>query len=220
MPELESGNMARPPAEEPSIVFVDDALIVIVKPAGLLAVPGRHEPDCAWARVAARFADAQIVHRLDQATSGLMLLARGTGAQRALSMAFAAQRVDKHYEAIVHGLLAHDDGVIETALAADWPRRPRQKVDTRSGKPSRTAWQVLQRDAATLRTRVALQPLTGRTHQLRVHMASIAHPIVGDRLYGGRDDTQMPRLLLHASRITLMHPVLGERMSFDAPAPF
>lgn len=204
----------------PDIEYVDDTLIVIVKPAGMLAVPGRHEADCAWARVAARYADARVVHRLDQATSGLMLLARGPAMQRALSMAFAALQVEKHYEAIVHGLLVADDGLVDVALAADWPRRPRQKVDASRGKPSRTAWRVMQRDAAMLRTRLALQPLTGRTHQLRVHLASIGHPIVGDRLYGSPDDAQMPRLLLHASRIAFTHPVRGERMSFAAPAPF
>jgi len=209
-----------PTVTVPDVVYVDDALIVIVKPAGLLAVPGRHESDCASTRVAARYADAKIVHRIDQATSGLMLMARSAGVQRALSTAFAAQRVDKHYEAVVHGLLAHDVGVIDAALAADWPRRPRQRVDAASGKASRSAWQVLQRDAATQRSRVALQPLTGRTHQLRVHMASIGHPIVGDRLYGGPDDAQLPRLFLHASRIAFMHPIRGDPMSFDAPAPF
>lgn len=209
-----------PSVAEPEIAYVDDALIVIVKPAGLLAVPGRHEADCAWARVVARYADALVVHRLDQATSGLMLMARGPAMQRVLSMAFAAQQLDKHYEAVVHGLLAADDGLVDAALAADWPRRPRQKVDVARGRPSRTALRVLQRDAALHRSRVALQPLTGRTHQLRVHLASIGHPIVGDRLYGGPDDAQMPRLLLHASRIAFTHPVRGERMSFAAPAPF
>lgn len=219
MAELKSG---RAPGLSgiPPILFIDEALIVIDKPAGLLAVPGRHEQDCAWARVADRYGDARIVHRLDQATSGLMLLARGDQMQRALSMAFAAQRVDKSYLAVVRGVPTADRGMIDAALAADWPRRPRQKVDTEAGKPSRTVWCVLQRDDAASRSRLSLQPLTGRTHQLRVHLASIGHPIVGDLLYGGPVDEQEPRLLLHASHIAFTHPVLGRRMSFDSNAPF
>ena len=208
------------PTGNPDIVFIDDRLIVIIKPAGMLAVPGRREADCAWARVAARYADAQVVHRLDQATSGLMLLARGGDMQRALSMAFAAHQVDKHYEAVLHGLPAADGGVIDAPLAADWPRRPRQRVDSESGKPSRTTWRVLHRDAATQHTRVALQPQTGRTHQLRVHVASIGHPIVGDRLYGPPEAMHTARLLLHANRMAFAHPTSGRPMAFEVPAPF
>lgn len=225
MRELLRDAIAQPPAGtaanvEPLIVFVDDDLVVIDKPAGLLAVPGRHAPDCAWARVAARFDDAQIVHRLDQATSGLMVFARGAVAQRALSMAFAARQIDKHYEAVVHGLPLQDSGLIDAALAADWPRRPRQKIDPVAGKPSLTAWRVVQRDATAQRSRLALQPLTGRSHQLRVHLASIGHAIVGDALYGGPPDAQQPRLLLHATRLAFAHPRHGTLVSFDAPAAF
>src|SRR5262245_59179617 len=155
--------------DEPPVVYADDALIVVDKPAGQLAVPGRggDKRDCTWARVRARFADAQVVHRLDQATSGLLLFARGAHAQRLLSRAFAARQVDKQYVAVVVGWIVEDEGCIELPLAADWPRRPLQRVDHDRGKPSTTHWSVLARDSHLHRTRLALRPLTGRTHQLR-----------------------------------------------------
>lgn len=181
------------------IVHVDDRLVVIDKPAGLLSVPGRTEPDCASARVQALYPDALIVHRLDQATSGLLLFARGPQAQRELSADFAQRRVDKVYVAIVAGQL-DGDGLIDLPLAADWPNRPRQQVNHASGKPSQTRWRALGHDACT--TRVRLEPLTGRSHQLRVHMATLGHAILGDALYAAPDiAVAAPRLLLHASEL-------------------
>jgi tRNA pseudouridine32 synthase/23S rRNA pseudouridine746 synthase len=162
------------------------------------------------------------VHRLDQATSGLLLLARGADAQRTLSAAFASRRVHKAYVAVVHGRLTPDAGDITLPLAADWPNRPRQRVDTERGRAALTRWRVLAHpdddDDGGAITRVALEPVTGRTHQLRVHLLAIGHAIVGDRLYGAPDTA--PRLLLHAERITLPHPYDARIVDFHAPAPF
>lgn len=181
------------------LVHVGDRLVVVDKPAGLLSVPGRTEPDCASARVQALYPDALVVHRLDQATSGLLLFARGLEAQRQLSADFAERRVGKHYVAVVAGQL-QGEGLIDLPLAADWPNRPRQQVDLMHGKPSQTRWRVLGHEGP--HTRVALEPLTGRSHQLRVHMASLGHAIVGDALYAAPDiAAASPRLLLHASEL-------------------
>jgi tRNA pseudouridine32 synthase/23S rRNA pseudouridine746 synthase len=210
----------------PRIVQADDALIVIDKPAGQLAVPGRGDDKrhCTWTQVCETFADARVVHRLDQATSGLMVFARGAIVQRKLSQAFAAWQVGKRYVALVFGLLEGDAGCIELPLAADWPRRPMQRVDHDSGRPSITRWSVLGRDLQTRRTRLALQPLTGRTHQLRVHLAAVGHPIVGDALYAPESIQAEPqhrmRLLLHACELHLHHPVSGHAMHWRSDVPF
>ena len=203
------------------VLYADDSLVVVDKPAGLLAVPGRGEQrqDCVAARVQCRFPDALVVHRLDQATSGLMVLARGADAQRTLSRAFAERRVAKHYTAIVGGLLVGAAGTIELPLAADWPNRPRQQVDAVHGKASITHWRVLGYDAAVDTTRVELEPLTGRSHQLRVHLQAIGHPIVGDVLYAP-PALAAPRLMLHASGLALLHPYDARRLNFSSIAPF
>lgn len=204
------------------IFHVDDALIVLDKPAGLLAVPGRgaDKQDCLSARVQQRFADALVVHRLDMDTSGLICLARGTEAQRQLSIAFARRQVSKRYIAVVAGVLHAPDNewdIIDLPLITDWPNRPRSKVDFDIGKPSTTGWRVLSNTATT--TRLELEPITGRSHQLRVHLAAIGHAIVGDRLYGAGHDTS-GRMLLHASAITLPHPLTGGALSLQSPPPF
>ena len=177
--------MLQPMAPCPTVdvLHLDDALIVVDKPAGVLAVPGRGEAgrDNLAVRVQAQFANALVVHRLDMATSGVMLFARGAVAQRQLSMAFASGEVAKQYVAIVEGRLQGDSGVIDAPLAADWPHRPRQVVDFERGKPSLTHWRVLERAADS--TRLLLEPATGRTHQLRVHLQWLGHPIRGDALY-------------------------------------
>jgi tRNA pseudouridine32 synthase/23S rRNA pseudouridine746 synthase len=206
-----------------AVAWFDEALIAVDKPAGLLAVPGRGEDkqDCVAHRVQARWPDALIVHRLDMATSGLMLLARGALAQRRLSAAFAERAVQKQYIAVVDGLVEGQQGVITLPLAADWPNRPRQRVDVERGKPSTTEWQVLSRAPLGARTRLALAPLTGRSHQLRVHLQAIGHPIVGDTLYANAAAASASsRLLLHASRLELAHPSTGARLLFESPAPF
>lgn len=207
----------------PPLIHLDDALLAVDKPADLLAVPGRGpaNADCVASRVQAHYPEALIVHRLDMATSGLLLMARGAAMQRALSIAFAERRVDKQYIAEVHGLLADEAGEIDLPLIADWPNRPRQKVDHAIGKPSLTRWQVLARDVRGNRTRVALQPVTGRSHQLRVHLIAIGHPIVGDSLYAPDPVAgAAPRLLLHASRLSLTHPATGMPLLLHSPAPF
>lgn len=206
------------------IVHVDESLVVVDKPAGLLAVPGRRDARCAAAMVARAYPDALIVHRLDQATSGLLVFARGAQVQRQLSRAFAERRVDKRYQAVVRGRPVDDAGRIELPLAVDWPQRPRRVVDAVRGKPSTTLWRLLAtgapHDPAHDRSRLELRPLTGRTHQLRLHLSAIGHPIVGDRLYGDRRDDVEPRLLLHAWRLELAHPRSGERLVLESAAPF
>lgn len=189
------------------VLHANDRLVVIDKPAGLLSVPGRMEPDCASARVQALYPDALIVHRLDQPTSGLLLFARGIQAQRELSAEFAERRVGKVYVAVVAGRLA-GEGFVDLPLAADWPNRPRQHVDIERGKPSQTRWRVLTHEGhdhdESGHTRVALEPLTGRSHQLRVHMAALGHAILGDALYATPDiAAASPRLLLHASELRI-----------------
>jgi tRNA pseudouridine32 synthase/23S rRNA pseudouridine746 synthase len=204
------------------LAFSDEQLLAVEKPAGLPSVPGRAEGlhDCMASRVAAHIADALVVHRLDMATSGLMLFARGKAMQRALSEAFAARQVHKRYIAVVDGCLADDVGEIELPLIADWPQRPRQKVDHVSGKPSLTRWQVLERDVERGRTRVQLEPVTGRSHQLRVHLMAIGHPILGDALYAAHDPPRAPRLLLHAQSLRFAHPVSGEPLQIESTVPF
>jgi tRNA pseudouridine32 synthase / 23S rRNA pseudouridine746 synthase len=205
----------------PIPLYQDDALLVVDKPAGLPSVPGRTPElhDCMASRVQAAVPDALVVHRLDMATSGLLLFARGKAMQRALSHAFAEREVDKRYLAVVAGRMAEDEGEITFPLIADWPRRPLQKVDPEHGKPSLTRFKVITREAQT--TRVALTPLTGRSHQLRVHLLSIGHPILGDALYASPEvAAAAPRLLLHASGLVLRHPLNGSVLQVESPAPF
>ena len=204
-------------------LHVDAACLVVVKPAGLLSVPGRgeHLQDCVAARVQAQFGDALVVHRLDMATSGLMLFARGVDAQRTLSRAFAQREVHKRYVAIVHGRVDPAEGEIDLPLLADWPNRPLQKVDAAHGKPSLTRYRVLAHDAAANTTRVGLEPVTGRAHQLRVHLLAIGHPILGDALYApAAVQALASRLLLHAESLTFAHPATGEALRLECDAPF
>jgi len=205
------------------ILHHDDALIVADKPAGLPTVPGRPPElhDCLWHRVRDQWPDALVVHRLDMATSGLVLFARGIDMQRSLSIAFAQRQVGKGYEAVAAGDLPGDSGEIDLPLTADWPNRPRQTVDAERGKPSLTRWRVLERKVPIGGTRLALEPLTGRTHQLRVHLAAIGHPLLGDTLYAPPElAAAAPRLLLHATRLAFVHPGDGRTLSFESHAPF
>ena len=172
-------------------------------------------------RVQSRWTDALVVHRLDMATSGLLLFARGAAAQRKLSEAFARREVHKRYVAVVHGQVAADDGTIDLPLRTDWPNRPRQQVSAEHGKPSLTRWRVLARDPAHNATRLELTPLTGRSHQLRVHLQAIGHPILGDALYAPADAlARAERLLLHADALGFSHPFGSEWLTFESPAPF
>lgn len=208
------------PAQPDWLFYLDEYLLVANKPAGLLAVPGRGEDkqDCLSGRIQHHFPDALIVHRLDMATSGLMVFARGIEMQRQLSHLFQARKVEKRYLAIVAGLLAPESGEIDLPLICDWPNRPRQMVDHAQGKPSLTRYRLLAHDVVSSCSRVELEPVTGRSHQLRVHLASIGHPILGDPLYG--DASRAPRLLLHACRLAFTHPVTRAPLSFSHEAPF
>jgi tRNA pseudouridine32 synthase / 23S rRNA pseudouridine746 synthase len=206
-----------------AIVYADDSLVVVNKPAGLLAVPGRgaDKQDCASQRVQQRYADALVVHRLDQATSGLMVMARGLIMQRAISRLFEIRQVHKEYIAVVQGWVVAPSGSIDLPLAADWPARPRQKVDPAAGKTALTHYTVLSRDALANTTRLALVPITGRTHQLRVHLSAVGHPICGDTLYGaGSAPHGASRLHLHAQHVALAHPASGEPMAWQVAPEF
>lgn len=208
-----------------AVVHADDQVVVADKPAGLLCVPGRGEDkqDCLAARVQARWPDALVVHRLDMATSGLVLFARGAAVQRQLSMAFAAREVSKRYVAVVAGELKVDDvwHEIDLPLVVDWPNRPRQVVDHARGKPSLTRCRALGPGPLPGTTRVELEPVTGRSHQLRVHLLAIGHPIMGDALYAPAEVAQAaPRLLLHAAELGLAHPATGEPVRWTSPVPF
>ena len=212
-----------PEADSLVLVHSDAACIVVDKPSGLLSVPGRGEQgqDCLSARVQTMFSDALVVHRLDMATSGLMLFARGAAAQRALSIGFAAREVHKRYVAVAEGLVQQDSGEIDLPLMADWPNRPKQKWDREHGKPSLTRYRVTARDGAAHTTRLELEPVTGRAHQLRLHLLSLGHPILGDALYAPPEvQARASRLLLHASALRFAHPVSGAPMAFESAAPF
>lgn len=209
----------------PLALYEDNDLLVLCKPAGLLCVPGRgpDKQDCLSARAQRQWPGALIVHRLDQATSGLVLMARHIEAQRRLSHAFAERQVHKRYGAVVQGLLGVDGAwnEIDLPIAADWERRPLRVIDHTLGKPSLTRWRALAQDTTAQTTRIELEPVTGRTHQLRVHLAAMGHPILGDALYGDPATRSMaPRLLLHASTLRFMHPVHGRICAFEAPLDF
>jgi tRNA pseudouridine32 synthase/23S rRNA pseudouridine746 synthase len=205
-------------------VHEDAYLLVLDKPAGLLCVPGRGDDkqDSLSARAQAQWPDARIVHRLDMATSGLVVMARGAAIQRALSEAFARREVHKRYEAIVDGALpvSKEWSVIDAPLIADWPRRPLQKIDAQ-GKPSITRWCGLKALPGQDATHLLLEPITGRTHQLRVHLLSIGHPIIGDALYASSEvQGRAERLLLHASALSFTHPATGDILEFVSAPEF
>ncbi|MDR0578380.1 MAG: RNA pseudouridine synthase [Candidatus Accumulibacter sp.] len=214
---------ASPPIGAVSLVYVDRALIVADKPARLLSVPGRgpDKQDCLIARLQAEFPDALIVHRLDFDTSGLVVLARGKKTHRALSLLFQERRVEKRYAAVVEGKPPGTRGAIDLPLRVDWPNRPLHKVDFEAGKPALTRYELISFDAEKNASRVALMPETGRTHQLRVHMRALGHPILGDPLYGGERAAAMAdRLLLHADSLAFAHPLTGKALNFTRAAPF
>jgi tRNA pseudouridine32 synthase / 23S rRNA pseudouridine746 synthase len=214
---------------ELDVVFVDDHLVILNKPSGLLSVPGRGEDkqDCLIARAQSQWPEALTVHRLDMATSGLMVIARGLETQRKLSHAFEIREVSKSYEAIVSGVLQAEvtDSAerwqdIQMPLLIDWPNRPKSKVDWEHGKPSHTQWRVMG-SALGNATRVELKPITGRTHQLRLHMMAIGHAILGDALYAPPEvQAQSSRLLLHARILRFKHPVTAKWMVFESKVPF
>lgn len=206
------------------VVYVDDAIVVLNKPSGLLTVPGRgpEKQDCLSKRAQARYPDALIVHRLDRDTSGLVVMARGLPAQRVVNLAFEQRRVDKRYVAVVSGQLPVGDAwqEIDLPMLVDWPNRPKRTINYTDGQQALTRWRCTAVDPLANTSRLDLEPVTGRTHQLRVHMQAIGHPMLGDTLYAPPDvQAQAPRLLLHSGLLSLPHPVSGETREFTvAPA--
>ncbi len=209
------------PPQDPLVVLHEDAqLLVLDKPAGLLSVPGKgaHLADCLISRAQAAFPDALLVHRLDRDTSGVMVFAMTPAAQRHLGLQFEKRQVKKTYVARVWGQLEPKDGTVDAPLIVDWPNRPRQKIDWDTGKPAVTNWKVQRYEDHA--TRVRLFPQTGRSHQLRVHMLSLGHPILGDPFYATGEALDAPRLMLHATELRLRHPEGGRGMRFVSKPPF
>lgn len=209
-----------PPLSPPRLLFEDAHLIAIDKPSGLLSVPGRgaDRQDCAESRCRQIFPGALTIHRLDMETSGLLLMALSTEMQQEMSRLFRERLIDKRYEAWVTGVMSSEAGEIDLPLIKDWPNRPKQKVDQQQGKPSLTRWQRLEtrQDAS----RLALFPVTGRSHQLRVHLQAIGHPILGDVLYAPAEISgSAHRLQLHADRLAFSHPLTGAEIVIESPSP-
>jgi tRNA pseudouridine32 synthase / 23S rRNA pseudouridine746 synthase len=209
-----------PPDTPLEILHEDAAILVLNKPAGLLTVPGKLEgrQDCLITRLQAARWDALTVHRLDCDTSGVIIFARTRQAQGFLGQEFEQRRAQKTYIARLKGHLTPDTGSVDLPLGSDWEYRPRQKVDLEKGRPALTDWQVIAR--TTDATRVRLTPHTGRSHQLRVHMLSLGHPILGDQIYAPETLPDHSRLMLHAETLTLRHPATHQPVTFSAPVPF
>lgn len=211
-----------PPQQPISILYEDDDLVMIDKPAGLLSVPGRlvEHHDSAYFRVLEQFPQAKITHRLDMATSGILMFAKHRDAEVAVSKMFQARTVKKHYVALVQGQIA-PQGQVDVPLITDWENRPRQIVHFELGKPSQTLFEALEYDAVADTSRVLLTPITGRSHQLRVHMQYIGHPITGDQFYHP-EPTRSPlgRMALHACYLAFQQPLSGEAVEIQAPLPF
>ena len=203
------------------IVFKDEHFLVLNKPSGLLSVPGKglaHQ-DSLQLRVARVYPTATIVHRLDMATSGLLVMALNKAAHRHISKQFELRQTRKTYIAIVYGQVTKETGCVDLPLICDWPNRPKQMVCQQSGKAAQTLWRVLARNSS--HTRLELTPVTGRSHQLRVHMLSLGHPILGDRLYAHPQALKMAaRLQLHAQSLSFTHPCCEQPVSFFAPCAF
>jgi tRNA pseudouridine32 synthase / 23S rRNA pseudouridine746 synthase len=213
------------------LIYEDSALLVFNKPSGLLSVPGKgpEKADCLRTRVQQVYPEALTVHRLDMSTSGILLMARSAELHRKLSIAFANREVEKRYIAVVDGKVAENPAdnpveawqLIDRPIATDWINRPLQKIDAIEGKSSQTRYKVLAYDDTADTTRLELAPITGRTHQLRVHLQSIGHSILGDHLYATPEvQTKSVRLLLHASELHLAHPVSGKSLTFQCICPF
>jgi len=213
-----------PPVNEGlDVIYRDEVILALNKPSGLLSVPGRgkDKQDSLVIRVQAEYPEALIVHRLDMATSGLMLMARNQDMQRQLSMLFEQRLIDKRYIAIVDGKLEQQSGEINLPIITDWPNRPRQKVDYENGKPALTIFKLIKYNPEQNITRIELKPQTGRTHQLRVHMQSLGHAILGDRLYATAEVQQKStRLLLHAESLAFTHPATQDALNINSQAPF
>ncbi len=210
-----------PPQEPPRILHADHEILVVDKQSGLLSVPGKgaHKADCLIARLRGAYPQVLLVHRLDADTSGVMVFALTPHAQRHLGLQFENRQTKKTYIARLAGHLMPKKGRVDLPLCVDWPNRPRQHVNHEHGRPAQTDWAVLRHDPDGT-TRVRLSPLTGRSHQLRVHMLALGHPILGDPLYATGAAADYTRLMLHAESLRLRHPDGGQFMTFTAPCPF
>ena len=209
-----------PPTDPLVILHEDHEVLIVDKPAGLLSVPGKgeHLADCLITRVQAAYPMALLVHRLDRDTSGVMVFALTPHAQRHLGLQFEKRQTKKTYVARVWGEVAGDEGSIDLPLIVDWPNRPLQHVDHENGKPALTDWRVMKREDGT--TRMRLTPHTGRSHQLRVHMLELGHPILGDPFYASGPALDFPRMMLHAETLRFRHPDGGVMQSFKSKVPF
>ncbi len=209
-----------PPDSPLEVLHDDHEIVVLNKPAGLLSVPGKgaHLADCLLTRVQQAYPTALLVHRLDRDTSGVMIFALTPHAQRHLGLQFEKRQAKKTYVARVWGRLEPKTGTVDLPLIVDWPNRPRQMVCHKTGRPAVTDWRVLRYGKDE--TRVRLLPQTGRSHQLRVHIMALGHPILGDPLYAGGAAREFPRLMLHSEELRLRHPDGGAGMRFRAKAPF
>ncbi len=209
-----------PPNTPLEIVHHDHELLIVNKPSGLLSVPGKgeHLADCLIARVQAAFPEALLIHRLDRDTSGVMAFALTPHAQRHIGLQFEKRQTKKTYIAWVHGEVQEKTGTVDLPLIVDWPNRPRQKVCHETGKQAVTDWRVVRYDNG--QTKVRLYPQTGRSHQLRVHMLALGHPIMGDPFYATGEALNAPRLMLHAEQLKLRHPDGGQGMNFKSKCPF
>lgn len=209
-----------PPQDPLRILHEDHEIVAVEKPPGLLSVPGKgaHLADCLITRLQEAFPTALLVHRLDRDTSGVMIFALTPHAQRHLGLQFEKRQTKKTYIARLHGQLEPKTGTVDLPLIVDWPNRPRQKVCHETGRQAITDWRVLRSNAQE--TRVRLMPKTGRSHQLRVHMLSLGHPILGDPFYATGAALSHPRLMLHAEELRLRHPDGGAGMTFRSKAPF
>jgi tRNA pseudouridine32 synthase/23S rRNA pseudouridine746 synthase len=209
-----------PPDTPLDLLHADHEILVVNKPAGLLSVPGKGEglADCLIARLEVAYPQVLLVHRLDRDTSGVMVFALTPHAQRHLGLQFEKRHTKKTYLARVAGRLARKTGTIDLPLVVDWPNRPLQKVDHQTGKPALTEWRVMR--ASDTESRVQLYPRTGRSHQLRVHMLALGHPILGDPLYAPETADAYPRMMLHALELRFRHPDGGAGVKFRAKPPF
>ena len=210
----------RPPQDPLDILHHDHEILLVNKPSGLLSVPGKgdHLSDCLISRVQEAFPEALLVHRLDMDTSGVMVFGLTPHAQRHLGLQFEKRQTKKTYVARVWGKLAEKTGEVDLPLVVDWPNRPLQMVDHENGKPAQTEWRVMR--YGDDETRVRLYPRTGRSHQLRVHMLALGHPILGDPFYAKGPARDFPRLMLHAEALRLRHPDGGKGLTFSVKAPF
>jgi tRNA pseudouridine32 synthase/23S rRNA pseudouridine746 synthase len=209
-----------PPMDLLDVVHLDHEILVVNKPSGLLSVPGRGAllADCLITRIQSEYPTALLVHRLDRDTSGVMVFALSPNAQRHLGLQFEKRQTKKTYVARVWGQIEADTGTVDLPIIVDWPNRPKQMICHETGRAALTDWQVINRDRGE--TRVKLSPKTGRSHQLRIHMLALGHPILGDPFYGTPESQEATRLMLHSHRLRLRHPDGGEMMDFRAKLPF